>query len=165
MRRNIRDRPGLSLKCLKKPEEGRALTTRECSLLRSAVLEARRRRLCRSWLKGCGPWWLLALRRFFSGSVSLPPDRPSRLSWNFPTPWRHRSPDLTSGSLFARRLRVSTGPFHSFDQCRGHRAPQSLQRALFIDGNTGTQLDVPLHSVASDSGLPNAGPFGRAFTE
>jgi len=38
--------------------------------------------------------------------------------------------------------------------------------ALFIDGNTGTQLDVPPHSVTlPDSGLPNAGPFGRAFTE
>ena len=38
--------------------------------------------------------------------------------------------------------------------------------ALLIDGNTGTQLDVPPHSVTPpDSGLPNAGPFGRAFTD
>src|ERR1700751_1387843 len=30
---------------------------------------------------------------------------------------------------------------------------------LTIDGNTGTQLDVPTHSVTPpDSGLPNAGP-------
>jgi kynurenine formamidase len=37
---------------------------------------------------------------------------------------------------------------------------------LFIDGNTGTQLDVPPHSVTPpDSGLPNAGPFGRSFTD
>jgi kynurenine formamidase len=37
---------------------------------------------------------------------------------------------------------------------------------LVIDGNTGTQLDVPPHSVTlPDSGLPNAGPFGRAFTD
>ncbi len=37
---------------------------------------------------------------------------------------------------------------------------------LIIDGNTGTQLDVPPHSVtAPDSGLPNAGRFGRAFTD
>jgi kynurenine formamidase len=37
---------------------------------------------------------------------------------------------------------------------------------LIIDGNTGTQLDVPPHSVtAPDSGLPNAGPFGLAFTD
>lgn len=37
---------------------------------------------------------------------------------------------------------------------------------LVIDGNTGTQLDVPPHSVTpADSGLPNAGPFGRAYTD
>jgi len=37
---------------------------------------------------------------------------------------------------------------------------------LVIDGNTGTQIDVPPHSVADpDSGLPNAGRFGRAFTD
>ncbi len=37
---------------------------------------------------------------------------------------------------------------------------------LIIDGNTGTQLDVPPHSVTPpDSGLPNAGRFGRAFTD
>jgi kynurenine formamidase len=37
---------------------------------------------------------------------------------------------------------------------------------LTLDGNTGTQLDVPPHSVtASDSGLANAGPFGRSFTD
>src|SRR5262249_23670204 len=37
---------------------------------------------------------------------------------------------------------------------------------LIIDGNTGTQLDVPPHSVTPpESGLPNAGPFGRSFTD
>jgi kynurenine formamidase len=37
---------------------------------------------------------------------------------------------------------------------------------LFIDGNTGTQLDVPPHSVSPpDSGLPTAGPYGRSFTD
>src|SRR6266851_3981994 len=37
---------------------------------------------------------------------------------------------------------------------------------LFIDGNTGTQLDVPPHSVAvPETGLPNAGPLGAAFTD
>lgn len=37
---------------------------------------------------------------------------------------------------------------------------------LILDGNTGTQLDVPPHSVtAQDSGLPNAGRFGLAFTD
>lgn len=38
--------------------------------------------------------------------------------------------------------------------------------ALVIDGNAGTQLDVPPHSVAHpDTNLPNAGPFGRVFTD
>jgi kynurenine formamidase len=37
---------------------------------------------------------------------------------------------------------------------------------LIIDGNTGTQLDVPPHSVTPpDSGLPNAGSFGRTYTD
>lgn len=37
---------------------------------------------------------------------------------------------------------------------------------LVIDGNTGTQLDVPPHSVALPAtGLPNAGPLGAAFTD
>ena len=37
---------------------------------------------------------------------------------------------------------------------------------LLIDGNTGTQLDFPPHSVAlPDSGLPSAGPAGRAFSD
>ncbi len=37
---------------------------------------------------------------------------------------------------------------------------------LMMDGNTGTQLDFPPHSVAlPDSGLPIAGPFGKAFSD
>lgn len=37
---------------------------------------------------------------------------------------------------------------------------------LSIDGNTGTQLDVPPHSVPHpDTNLPNAGPYGRVFTD
>jgi hypothetical protein len=37
---------------------------------------------------------------------------------------------------------------------------------LVLDGNTGTQLDVPPHSVtAPDSGLPNAGRFGLSHTD
>jgi kynurenine formamidase len=37
---------------------------------------------------------------------------------------------------------------------------------LTMDGNTGTQLDFPPHSVAPpDSGLPAAGPFGLAFSD
>lgn len=37
---------------------------------------------------------------------------------------------------------------------------------LVFDGNTGTQLDVPPHSVTPPkSGLPNAGSFGLTFTD
>ncbi len=37
---------------------------------------------------------------------------------------------------------------------------------LSIDGNTGTQLDVPPHSVPHpDSGKPNAGEAGRMYTD
>jgi kynurenine formamidase len=37
---------------------------------------------------------------------------------------------------------------------------------LIIDGNTGTQLDVPPHSVTPpESGMPNAGRFGRSYTD
>jgi kynurenine formamidase len=37
---------------------------------------------------------------------------------------------------------------------------------LILDGNTGTQLDVPTHSVTRpDSGFPNAGKYGTVTTE
>ena len=37
---------------------------------------------------------------------------------------------------------------------------------IIIDGNTGTQLDVPPHSVTPpESGYSNAGSFGRAYTD
>src|SRR5436305_13273022 len=37
---------------------------------------------------------------------------------------------------------------------------------LILDGNTGTQLDVPPHSVTPPgSGLPNAGRFGLSYTD
>lgn len=37
---------------------------------------------------------------------------------------------------------------------------------LFIDGNCGTQMDVPPHSVPNpDTGLPNANPYGRIYTD
>jgi kynurenine formamidase len=37
---------------------------------------------------------------------------------------------------------------------------------LTIDGNTGTQLDFPPHSIAPPgSGLPTAGPFGSLFSD
>ena len=38
--------------------------------------------------------------------------------------------------------------------------------ALIIDGNCGTQMDVPAHSVTRpELGLPNAGPFGEEFSD
>jgi kynurenine formamidase len=37
---------------------------------------------------------------------------------------------------------------------------------LFIDGNCGTQMDVPPHSVPHpDTNLPNANPYGRTYTD
>jgi kynurenine formamidase len=37
---------------------------------------------------------------------------------------------------------------------------------LVLDGNTGTQLDVPPHSIPRpETNLPNAGPWGRMFTD
>lgn len=46
--------------------------------------------------------------------------------------------------------------------------PQSAYNSeiLTIDGNTGTQMDVPPHSVARPAlKLPHSGPFGTEFTE
>ena len=46
----------------------------------------------------------------------------------------------------------------------GPDSPYNID-VLTIDGNTGTQLDVPPHSVARpELKLPNSGKFGRAFT-
>jgi kynurenine formamidase len=55
--------------------------------------------------------------------------------------------------LINRYERIGThGPYNS--------------EVLMMDGNTGTQLDVPPHSVtAPDSRLPNAGRFGLAFAD
>ena len=37
---------------------------------------------------------------------------------------------------------------------------------LLIDGNTGTQMDVPPHSVPNpDTNLPNANPYGRIYAD
>ncbi|MDA1017295.1 MAG: hypothetical protein O3A00_22915, partial [Planctomycetota bacterium] len=46
----------------------------------------------------------------------------------------------------------------------GPDSPYNID-VLTIDGNTGTQLDVPPHSVARpELKLPNSGKFGHAFT-
>jgi kynurenine formamidase len=47
----------------------------------------------------------------------------------------------------------------------GHLSPYNSD-ILVIDGNNGTQLDVPPHSIPlPDSNLPNAGILGRMFTD
>ncbi|MBI2824498.1 MAG: cyclase family protein [Planctomycetia bacterium] len=57
-------------------------------------------------------------------------------------------------------------PFHMNPYLRiGPLSPYNSD-ILAIDGNTGTQLDVPPHSVPHpDSKLPNAGPYGRMYTD
>ena len=47
----------------------------------------------------------------------------------------------------------------------GRASPYNVD-ILTIDGNTGTQLDVPPHSVPRpETKLPNAGPLGELFTD
>ncbi|MGE0377059.1 MAG: hypothetical protein AB7Q45_16745, partial [Planctomycetaceae bacterium] len=47
----------------------------------------------------------------------------------------------------------------------GPDSPYNID-VLTIDGNTGTQLDVPPHSVARpELKFPNSGPFGNAFLD
>jgi kynurenine formamidase len=47
----------------------------------------------------------------------------------------------------------------------GRRSPYNID-TLSIDGNTGTQMDVPPHSVARpELQLPHSGPYGGEFTE
>ncbi len=57
-------------------------------------------------------------------------------------------------------------PFHINHYLR--IGPQSAYNSdiLTIDGNTGTQLDVPPHSIPNPTtNLPNAGPYGRLYTD
>ncbi len=57
-------------------------------------------------------------------------------------------------------------PFHMNGYLRIGPLSAYNSEILALDGNTGTQLDVPPHSVPHpDTGLPNAGPFGRVFTD
>jgi len=60
-------------------------------------------------------------------------------------------------------------PFPRFQLTRqltiGPDSPYNVD-ALLIDGNTGTQMDVPPHSVARpDLNRPKSGPFGLSFTD
>ncbi len=57
-------------------------------------------------------------------------------------------------------------PFHSNRYLQIGPLSAYNSDLLVIDGNTGTQLDVPPHSVPlPETGLPNAGPYGRMFTD
>jgi len=57
-------------------------------------------------------------------------------------------------------------PFHMDHYLRIGSLSAYNSDILTLDGNTGTQLDVPPHSIPlPDSNLPNAGPFGRMFTD
>lgn len=61
---------------------------------------------------------------------------------------------------------VGFAPFHIDHYLRiGPRSAYNCD-ILCIDGNTGTQLDVPPHSIPlPETNLPNAGPLGRMTTE
>lgn len=57
-------------------------------------------------------------------------------------------------------------PFHMSQYLRIGPLSAYNDEILGIDGNTGTQLDVPPHSVPHpDTKLPNAGPYGRMWTD
>ena len=62
-----------------------------------------------------------------------------------------------------------TAPFPKFQITHQERiGPRSAYNVdvLLIDGNTGTQLDVPPHSVARpDLNRPKSGPLGLAYTD
>ena len=57
-------------------------------------------------------------------------------------------------------------PFQIYHYLRIGKLSAYNDDALFIDGNTGTQFDVPAHSIPlPETNLPNAGPAGRIFTD
>ena len=61
---------------------------------------------------------------------------------------------------------VGFAPFHIDHYLK--IGPRSAYNSdiLCIDGNTGTQLDVPPHSIPlPETNLPNAGPLGRMTTD
>jgi kynurenine formamidase len=65
--------------------------------------------------------------------------------------------------------RLPTHPFPRFqlihEQTIGPASPYNID-VLLIDGNTGTQLDVPPHSVARpELNREKSGPFGLAYTD
>ena len=85
-------------------------------------------------------------------------------------PAKEKSPRFIDLSLLVAADYPCTWPTFPPFQLNRHRRIGRLSAyngdILVIDGNTGTQLDVPPHSVTlPESGLPNAGRFGRAFTD
>ena len=57
-------------------------------------------------------------------------------------------------------------PFRMIAEQRIGRASAYNVDALIIDGNCGTQMDVPAHSVTPpEMELPNSGPFGKEFSD
>ncbi len=57
-------------------------------------------------------------------------------------------------------------PFHMNHYVSIGRTSAYNSDVLLIDGNTGTQMDVPPHSIPHpDTNLPNAGPYGRMYTD
>jgi kynurenine formamidase len=85
-------------------------------------------------------------------------------------PWPRESTKLIDLSLLVAPEYPCTWPTFPVFQINPYQGigPRGAYNSeiLFIDGNTGTQLDVPPHSVTPPgSKLPNAGPFGLAYTD
>ena len=69
---------------------------------------------------------------------------------NLPATWPH--PKVPNFQI-SHYLKIGPGGAYNSD-------------ILTIDGNTGTQLDVPPHSVARpELGFPNSGPYGHMFID
>ena len=89
--------------------------------------------------------WVLSQERPASGFVDLS----LIVAREYPCTWSDGFPTFRMDPY----LRV--GPLSAYNS-----------EILTIDGNTGTQMDVPPHSVARPSlKLPHSGPFGTEFTE
>jgi len=81
-------------------------------------------------------------------------------------------PAFIDCSLLVAPEYPATWPTHPFprfqlirDQSIGPNSPYNID-VLLIDGNTGTQMDVPPHSVARpDLQREKSGPFGLAWTD
>ncbi len=85
---------------------------------------------------------------------------------------RADQPRFIDCSLLVASDYPATWPSHPFPRFQlmhqrtiGPDSPYNID-ALLIDGNTGTQLDVPPHSVARpDLNRPKSGPLGLAYTD